>query len=350
MSNNKNVVTFGIDLAKSLFHVCGLDTDGKRVVSKKLRRTQIVTFFANQPPCVVAMEACAGAHWLGRKLSGLGFQVRILPAQYVKPFVQNQKNDANDALAIAEASQRPSVRPVPIKTQSQLHLQALHRVRDRLVNQRTRLINQIRGFLLEEGIILRTGVGNFKNQLPVVLSDPSEEISPAMTALINELWDELLGLENRLKSINTQIESWASQDQSARRLQSVPGIGALSATAIIAAIGNAAQFNKARDFSAWLGLVPRQHSTGGKSTLGGISKSGNPYIRRLLIHGARSCTLHLNRENDRLGAWITDLERRMPFNKVVVALANKLARIAWVILTRPAATYEQIQPARQASY
>lgn len=293
------------------------------------------------------MEACAVSHWLARKLTAMGFEARILPALYVKPFAQQQKNDANDALAIAEACQRPSVKPAPIKTQSQQHLQALHRVRDRLVNQRTRLVNQIRGFLLENGIILRSGIGNFRSQLPEILAGRPDDLSPAMVVLIQQLWDELAQLEQHLKDITTQIGVWASRDETARRLQSVPGIGALSATVHIAAVGNACQFRRARDLAAWLGLVPRRHSTGGKTTLGDISKSGNPYIQRLLIHGARSCTLHLNRERDRLGAWMDDLGRRMPFNKIVVALANKFARIAWVMLTKPGATYARLDPAME---
>jgi len=344
MSDNKVVVTYGIDLAKSVFHICGLDQHGKIVVSRKLRRNQAIIYFSKQSACKVAMEACAGAHWIARKLAALDYDVRILPAQYVKPFAQQQKNDANDALAIAEACQRPSVKPVPIKTLEQQHLQAMHRVRDRLVNQRTRLVNQMRGFLLEYGITIRGGIGNFRAQLPDILATDNEDLTPGMLGLLESLLSEFLDLDEKAKNITRQIEAWAARDETARRLQTIPGIGPLSATAIIAAVGNANQFRRARDLSAWLGLVPKQHSTGGKTTLGGISKRGNGYIRRLLIHGARSCTLHLNREKDKLGQWMDELSQRKPFNKVVVALANKLARIAWVILVKPGATYKRVDP------
>lgn len=347
MSSQNTVVVYGIDLAKSVFQVAGLSQTNQVLISKKFRRRQIIDYFANRPASVVAMEACPGSHWMARKLSDCGHDVRILPAQYVKPFLQRQKNDANDAIAIAEASQRPTVRQVPLKSIEQQDLQAMHRIRDRLVNQKTRLICQARAFLQEYGIVLRNGVGNFKKQLPNVLSDDENELSPVARELLLSLGDELSELEGRIKSISRRIEAWACRSDIAQRVMSIPGIGALSATALIAAIGDGKQFKKARDLPAWLGLVPSQHSTGGKTKLGGISKRGNAYIRRLLIHGARSCLLHVKRDQDTLGIWMNTMLLRMHSNKVVVALANKLARIAWVVLTHEGTMYRRTDPVYQ---
>ena len=270
--------------------------------------------------------------------------MRIIPAQFVKPFVKSNKNDTVDAEAIAEAVTRPSMRFVAVKRCDQFDLQALHRVRDRLVSSRTRLISQMRGFLLEYGIALRNGAGLFRHELPAVVADERNELTPAMRALLVELWSEFKELDARVNALSHQIEALAARDDAARRLMSIPGIGALSATAILAAVGDGRQFRRSRDLAAWLGLVPKQYSTGGKATLLGISKRGNPYVRRLLIHGARACVLHLDRQRDRLGAWLDNLGGRMHPNKVVVALANKLARIAWAVLTRPGMSYEHMDP------
>lgn len=347
MSLEQTIVVYGIDLAKSVFQVAGLNQANQVVISRKFRRQKIIDYFANRPTTVIAMEACPGSNWMARKLSGLGHDVRILPAQYVKPFLQRQKNDVNDAIAIAEASQRPTVRQVPIKSVEQQDLQSMHRIRDRLVNQKTRLICQARALLQEYGIVLRNGVGNFKKQLPNALSDEDNDLSPVSRELLLSLADELSDLEQRIKSISRRIEAWACRSDVVRRLMSIPGIGALTATAIVAAVGDGKQFQRARDLPAWLGLVPAQHSTGGKTKLGGISKRGNAYIRRLLIHGARSCMLHVNRDRDTLGSWMNKLLARMHSNKVVVALANKLARIAWVVLTHEGATYHRADPVYQ---
>ena len=286
-----------------------------------------------------------GAQWLARKLQALGHTVRIIPAQFVKPYLKSNKNDTLDAEAIAEAVTRPTMRFVQIKRVDQVDTQALHRVRDRLVSARTRLICQMRAFCLEYGIPIRQGAGVFKVDLPRVLGDETNELSAAMRRLLTELWEEFREVEARVARITREIEALADRDETARRLASIPGIGPLGATALLAAVGDARQFRKARDLAAWLGLVPRQHSTGGKPTLLGISKRGNPYLRRLLIHGARSCLLHLDRTRDRLGDWINALASRMHVNKVVVALANKLARIAWVVLTRPGTLYRRVDPA-----
>lgn len=241
----------------------------------------------------------------------------------LSPLLKKQKNDANDALAIAEAALRPSVRPIVIKRVEQQDLQAMHRIRKRLVNQRSRLVCQTRGLLLEYGITLRGGVGNFRSQLPDVLEDAQNELTPFMRQLLHQSHEELMALDAHIKQISDQIKAWADRDDTARRLQSVPGIGPLGASALIAAIGDAKQFRKARDLGAWLGLVPRQNSTGGKTKLGGINKQGNTYIRTLLIHGARACMIHLNRQHDRLGIWIDQLLTRMHKIKSLLRLRIK---------------------------
>lgn len=337
-------VVYGIDLGKTSFHVVGLDTAGFPVQRVKLGRATIFQFFANATPALIGMEACPGSQWLARKLQALGHTVRIIPAQFVKPYVKSNKNDTIDAEAIAEAVGRPTMRFVQVKQTEQVDLQALHRARDLLVNTRTRLICQMRAFCLEYGATMRTGVGVFRIDLPKVLADESNDLTPAMRQLVHDLWDQLQQLEERIRMITREIEAIAQRSDVARRLATVPGIGPIVATAILAAVGDGKQFRRARDLSAWLGLVPAQYSTGGRSNLLGISKRGNAYVRRLLIHGARSCVIHLDRSRDRLGAWLNDLQRRMPVNKVVVALANKLARVAWVILTRPGALYERRDP------
>jgi len=340
----EGIATYGIDLGKSKFHVVGLDQHGRVTLRRRFRRDGILQFFANVPAALIGMEACPGSHWLSRKLTTFGHTARIIPAQFVKPFVKSNKNDTIDAEAIAEAATRPSMRFVAIKRNDQFDVQALHRVRDRLVSSRTRLISQMRAFLLEYGIPLRNGAGLFRQELPAVVGDDTNELTPAMRAVLGELWNEFKGLDERVAAVSQQIEALAARDDTARRLTSIPGIGPLGATALLAAVGDGKQFRRGRDLAAWLGLVPKQYSTGGKTTLLGISKRGNPYVRRLLIHGARSCLLHLDRHRDRLGVWLDRLCVRMHPNKVVVALANKIARIAWTVLTRPGTSYERIDP------
>lgn len=335
---------YGIDLGKTSFHVVERDAKGRTLERTKVSRGKILTFFANRPSALIGMEACPGSHWLARRLHALGHVVKIMPAQFVKPYVKTNKNDSIDAEAIAEAVTRPSMRFVQVKATEQVDLQALHRARDLVVSTRTRMICQMRAFCLEYGIAMRSGAGVFKVDMLRVLHDEANELTPAMRRLLLELWKQLQELEAHLGQLSREIEAIASRSDFARRLATVPGIGPLGATALVAAVGDAKQFASGRDLAAWLGLTPAQYSTGGKATLLGISKRGNPYVRRLLIHGARSCVLHLNRHRDRLGAWISALQQRMHINKVVVALANKLARIAWVILTRPGALYERVQP------
>lgn len=341
----RNAAVFGIDIGKNVFHVVGLDATGVPIQRATFRRETLLQFFERATRSLVGMEACPGSQWLARKLTALGHTVRIVPAKFVKPYVKSNKSDIIDAEAIAEAVSRPTMRFVEIRSPDQVDLQALHRVRDRLVAQRTRVICQMRAFCLEYGIAMHQGAGKFKADLPQVLADEQNDLSPAMRRLLAVLFDDVKCLETRIREVTKEIEAVAAADDTARRLMTIPGIGPLAATALLAAAGRGLQFRKARDMAAWLGLVPREYSTGGKTTLLGISKRGSSYLRRLLVHGARSCLLHLDRSRDRLGTWIDALQRRMHNNKVTVALAAKMARVAWVVITKPGATYERRRPA-----
>lgn len=347
MMRNKprGAAVYGVDLGKNLFHVVAADAAGQVIQRAKFRRETVLLFFERAAPAVVGVEACPGSQWFARKLQAMGHTVRIIPAQFVKPYVKSNKNDTIDAAAIAEAVTRPTMRFVEVKTVERADLQALHRIRDQMVRNRTRLVCQMRAFCLEYGIAIHQGVGKFKADLPRLLARDDNDLTPMMRRLLADLFEDLKRLELRIAEVTHEIEAIAAQDDRARRLMTVPGIGPLVATAIVAAAGNGRQFRRARDMAAWLGLVPREHSTGGKTTLLGISKRGNRYLRRLLVHGARSCLTRMDRSRDRLGTWLDDLERRMHGNKVIVALAAKVARIAWVILTRPGALYERRQPA-----
>lgn len=341
----RDAAVYGVDLGKNVFHVVGLDDRGAVVQRAKFRRDTLLTFFERAGRCLVGMEACPGSQWLARKLLAMGHQVRIAPAQFVKPYVKSQKNDTVDAEAIAEAVTRPTMRFTEVRTTEQVDLQALHRIRDQLVASRTGLINQMRAFCLEYGVAIRQGAGLFRLDLPRVLADEANDLTPAMRRMLGELHADLGHLDQRIAAVTREIEGLAARDDRARRLMTIPGIGPLAATALLAAVGDGRQFRRARDLAAWLGLVPREYSTGGKTTLLGISKRGNRYVRRLLIHGARSCVTHLDRTRDRLGGWLDGLQARMHVNKVTVALAAKIARTAWVIITRPGALYERRDPA-----
>jgi len=329
-----HIASVGIDLGKTTFHLVALDDHGNAVLKRKLSRKQLAAFTANLEPSLIGLEACSGSHFLGRGLSQQGHEVRLIPAQFVKPFLKSNKNDYLDAEAIAEAVARKNMRFVPIKTDDQLDLQALHRVRDRLVHRRTAVINQIRGFLLERGIVFARGPANLRHQMAAILEDAEQNLSPRMRSLLSRLWQEWKQLESDVENASQEIERIASEDPACRRLRQIPGVGPLVSTAMVAAVGNGAAFRKGRDFAAWLGLVPRQHSTGGKTTLLGISKRGSSYLRRMFIHGARAVLLRVKYDTGRFGQWVHELAARAPRNKVIVAIANKLARIAWAVLAR----------------
>ena len=327
------ITSIGIDLGKTTFHLVALDQRGKVVSKQKFSRKQLLAYSANLPNSLIGMEACAGAHFLGAALRDQGHDVRLIPAQFVKPFLKSNKNDFLDAEAIAEAVARQNMRFVPIKTDDQLDLQALHRVRDRLVHRRTAVINQIRGFLLERGITFAKGPAKLRQQMPAILENADENLTPRLRRLLDHLWQEWKQLNSDVERASDEIDAIANDDAACRRLRQIPGVGPLVATATVAAIGNGAAFRKGREFAAWLGLIPRQHSTGGKAKLLGISKRGNVYLRRLFIHGARAMLLRVKYDTGRLGQWAHQFELRAPRNKVIVAVANKLARIAWAVLS-----------------
>jgi transposase len=322
----------GIDLGKTTFHLVALGDNGKVLLKKKFTQKQLITFTANMETSLIGMEACSGAHFLGRVLRAQGHDVKLIPAQFVRPFVKSNKNDFLDAEAIAEAVDRQNMRFVPIKTDDQLDLQALHRVRDRLITRRTSVINQLRAFLLERGLVFAKSPARLRERMPQILKDADEDLTPRMRNLLALLWNEWNDLELQIVQMNDEVEQIASSDPACTRLRQIPGIGPLVATAIVAAIGNGAAFRKGREFAAWMGLVPKQYSTGGKAKLAGISKRGNLYLRKILIHGARAVVLRSKRERIAMGAWITSLETRAPRNVLIVATANKLARIAWAVL------------------
>jgi transposase len=292
------------------------------------------------------MEACLGSQRFARKLQAFGHEVRIVPAQFVKPFVKSQKNDTIHAEDIAEVVTRPTMRFTQVRTVEQIDMQALHRMRDQLVSSRTRLINRARAFCLEYGIAVRQGVGTFRIDLPRVLADDSNDLSlPMRQQMLSEIFNDISHVDQRISSDTRQIEAFADREDRARRLMTIRGIGPMAATAILATVGDGRQFRRARELAAWLGLTPREHSTGGKTTLLGISKRGNRCVRKLLVHGARSCITHMNRTKDRIGDWLDALESRMHVNKVTVALAAKMARMAWAIIVRPGAIYDRRDPA-----
>ena len=331
--HHMQIRSIGIDLGKTTFHLVALGERGQVVIRKKLSRTQLLVFTGNLTTALIGLEACSGSHFLARALEQQGHRVRLIPAQFVKPFLKSNKNDYLDAEAIAEAVERENMRFVPIKTDDQLDLQALHRVRERLVSRRTAVTNQMRAFLLERGMVFRKGPATLRRELPEILENADAQLSARMRGLLALLWREWKELEEQIAALSADIEAICDHDPACQRLRQIPGIGPLVASATVAAIGNGAAFRKGREFAAWLGLVPRQYSTGGKTRLLGISKRGNPYLRKMFIHGARAAVLRLKREGTTIGAWMNGLEARAAKNVLIVAMANKLARIAWAVLS-----------------
>lgn len=329
------IAVLGVDLGKNSCSLVGLDETGLVVLRRRLTRDGVLRFAAGLPACVVAMEACCGAHHLGRILREQGHEVRLMSPEYVQPYVKAQKNDERDAEAIAEAATRPTMRFVELKTEAQLDVQILHRARTRLVSERTALINQLRALLLERGIIVAQGRQRLEGALARMLdgeSPPPVTLSPRTLLLVEDMRLEWRELDRRIAVLSAEFVARAREDQATRRLLAVPGFGALNATALVAAIGTGETFRRARDLAAWLGLTPRQATTGGKPRLLGITKRGNTYLRTLLIHGARAALPSLLASATPLGAWLRGLIGRAHKNKVVVALAGKLARVAWAVL------------------
>lgn len=327
------LASIGIDIGKDVFHIVGFDLKGRVALRRKIKRLALTSEFQQLPRCVVGLEACLSAHFVSRTLRALGHEPRIIPAKYTKPFTKGQKNDYNDAEAIAEAALRPNLRLVKEKTQDQLDLQALHRVRSRLVSRRTATINQIRAFLIEQGITVRAGTHALRNSLFAILKNRAGEISPRMDDIIVGLYEDWLWLDERIESTTNEIELISKNEANCQRLMSVPGIGPVISTAMVAAIGTGEAFERGRDFGAWLGLVPRQYSTGGKPILGRISKRGSRYLRTLFVQAAHIILMRPhNWQKFSFGPWLEQASQRMHKNKLAAALANKLARIAWSVL------------------
>jgi len=326
------LTTIGIDLAKSVFQVHGVDERGKAVLKKQLKRNQVTLYFANLPACVIGMEACASAHYWARKLQALGHTVRLIAPQFVKPYVKTNKHDAADAEAICEAVTRPNMRFVPIKTLEQQAILSVHRARQGLVKARTAQANQIRGLLGEFGIVIRQGISQIGKRLPEILEDGANELPGAFRQLLQGMGEHLQELDRQVAALEHQIEDWHRQHEASRRLSTIPGIGALTASALLATAADGKSFSRGRHMAAWIGIVPRQDSTGGKQRLLGISKRGDGYLRMLLIHGARAVVAQAERQPQRADPWLQRLLARRPKNVAVVALANKNARIAWALL------------------
>ncbi len=327
-----NIAILGIDLGKNSCSVVGLDVTGRVVLRRRMQRQTILKLCAKLSPCTVAMEACCGAHHLGRLLAAQGHTLRLMSPEYVRPYVKAQKNDDRDAEAIAEAASRPTMRFVALKSQEQLDMQSLHRARDRLVKERTSLMNQLRALLLERGIVVAQGRAKLRRLIDNILEASSCDLSPRILTLIKDMSERWNQLNERIGSFDAEFALQAKHDETASRLTSIPGIGPLNATALVAAVGDAHTFSRGRDLAAWLGLVPRQMTTGGRPRLLGITKRGSKYLRKMLIQGARSALPTLSRTDTRLGKWLRGLLARSHCNTVVVALAAKMARMVWALL------------------
>ena len=329
------IAVLGVDLGKNSCSVVGLDVTGRVILRRRLRREGVIKLAAELPACVIAMEACCGAHHLGRAVQGYGHEVRLMSPEYVRPYVKAQKNDDRDAEAIAEAATRPTMRCVEMKTEAQLDMQSLHRARDRLVGERTALINQLRAFLLERGIIVPQGRRKLEQHLSSMMDEGAAArmpISERARRLIQDMRIQWQSLDGRIAALDSEFKAHAETDERAQLVSTIPGVGPLNATALTAAVGDVRTFGRARDLAAWLGLVPRQETTGGKPKLLGISKRGNGYLRKMLIHGARAALPSLARSETLLGQWLRGLLARAHKNTVVGALAAKLARIVWAVL------------------
>ncbi len=328
-----NIAVLGIDLGKNWFHLVGIDVRGEVVSRKRINRRQLAELAVTLPRCTVAMESCPGSQFWGRRFSEGGHDLRIIPAQFVKPFLKSNKNDFNDALAIAEAASRPGMRCVPLKSSEQLELQAIHRIRDRLITERTAIVNQMRALLLENGIVIPVGRKLFARRLPDILEDAENGLTMQLRALLDRLRRRWRTLDTEIEEVTGLLTNYARQSELCQRASTVPGVGPIVSTAMVAAVGDARAFRRGRDMAAWLGLVPKQFTTGGKPKLGPISKRGNRHLRTLLIQGANALLLHMKRDQSAMGEWLRRLEARSHRHVAIVALANKIVRICWKVLT-----------------
>ena len=340
-----NIKRIGIDIAKQVFQVHGVDDQEKVVLRKKLLRAQMLAYFQKLPPCLIGMEACGSSHYWGRELQKMGHTVKLMAPQFVKPYVKSNKNDANDAEAICEAVARPTMRFVAIKTIEQQDIQAAHRIRSELVHQRTAKANQMRGLLGEYGLVVGQRIDVLRKALPLLLEDAENGLTVDFRILLQGLQQDIIMLDERVDEMDNKIKLLANNNEDAKRLLKIPGIGPITATALICAIGDGRQFKRGRDMAAWLGLTPRQHSSGGKERLLGISKRGDAYLRTLLIHGARAVLRVAGHKDDPRSRWIQSLCDRRNKNIAAVALANKNARIVWALLTKKTDFLPEAKPA-----
>lgn len=330
----KKITRIGLDLAKNVFQVHGVDKDDHIVVRKTLRRSQVLKYFAQCPACLIGMEACSGAHYWARELQALGHTVRLMAPQFVKPYRKNNKTDANDAEAICEAVSRRSMRFVPMKSVEQQAVLTVHRARQLLVQERTSLSNQVRGLLLEYGITIPLGITQVRRELPRILEDAENGLPDLSRSVFAERYQRLIELDRQVRHYEREIKQLAKQSEAAQRVMKLEGVGPITATAVVASVGDASVFKNGRQFAAWLGLTPRQNSSGGKCRLGSITKRGDVYLRTLLIHGTRSVLLHTPGRDDRKSRWVESLRKRSHSNVAAVALAAKQARIIWAMLAR----------------
>lgn len=341
------ITTIGVDLAKNIFQIHGVDAHEKPVVRRALKRGEMLPYFANLQPCLIGMEACGSAHYWARKLMEYGHTVKLMAPQFVKPYVKSNKNDARDAEAICEAVARPNMRFVPIKNAEQQAVLSLHRARQGFIKARTAQGNQIRGLLGEYGLIMPQGIYNICKHVPDILEDAENGLPGNMRALINRLTEYLKELDSQVIALDKEIKRWSANSEACQKLTDVPGIGPLTASALVATIGDAKNFASGRELAAWLGLVPKQHSSGGKSVLLGISKRGDTYLRMLLIHGARAVIRFVEGKQDKTSEWTQRLLARRNKNVAAVALANKNARTIWALLTKESKfrpDYTAVQP------
>jgi len=341
-----NITAIGIDLAKTVFHIHAVDQRGNKVFSKKLKREQLAEFINQQPPCLIGMEACSGAHYWATKFKSFGHDVRLIAPQFVKPYVQGNKNDWNDARAIAEAVTRPHMRFVPIKDVEQLAMQSMHRVRSQLVKQRTALANEIRGLLSEYGIVIQEGIAKLRAELPFIIEDASNALMSTIRTLCDDMREHLKELDRKISHYDQQIKVTAKSSKTCQKLMAIEGIGPQTATIIAATVTDTKLFKNGRELAAWMGLVPSQHSSGGKNVLLGISKRGDRYIRCLLIHGARSALRSWKNKprNTPRVIWALRKIEELGFNKACVALANKMARTIWAVLDKDVPYQSDYQP------
>jgi transposase len=327
-------LALGLDIAKNVFQVYCIDSEGKPRFQRRLRRGEVLRFFARLEPCLIGIEACHGSHYWGRELTKLGHRVRLIPTQYVKPYLLGGKNDANDAAAICAALQRADLHSVSIKSAEQQSVQSLHRMRERLNHERTAKSNQIRSMFSEEGFVFAISIGKLRASVASVIGDPDASVTPILRRLGAMYLEQIATLERWLAELNAQLQEIFSQREECRLLGSVPGIGPVVATALVGTVADPRQFKNGRQFAAWIGLTPRQRSSGGKIRLAGITKHGDTYLRTMLVQGARAVMRFVARRTDRQALWLQRLVQRRHKNVAVIALANKIARIAWAVLTR----------------